>query len=384
MSDALADARIIVIGAGAVGSCVAYRLAQAGARVTIVERGYPGGATSGNSFAWLNAFGKFPRNYYRLNIDSIRAHRDLEWELNGNWLTLNGGLHWESPSGRSQFGDLAESLKRLQKWGARIDAYTPVELTRSIEPGLRLNSDEAETVYLIRDEGWIQPALMIRSLLHRAISEYGAQFVTGSVNEMPAPNGEVTGVVLESGERIPGDVVLIAGGPASAELASFAGATLPVETSYGILAVSAPAPAMIQRVTIAPDVSFRPDGGGRILATSEPLSSVPSQTEPSAGLAEVKELRDRIHELVPALQGVPFEAYRKGVRALPQDGYPIVGFDPDVNGLYYAVMHSGITLCAGVANLILDDLLDPEFDRLTQYRPERFALGRILQGPAGE
>ncbi|HQZ91098.1 MAG TPA: FAD-dependent oxidoreductase, partial [Thermomicrobiales bacterium] len=61
------DASIVIIGAGAVGSATAYRLAQAGAAVTVVERRFPGAGTSGSSFAWLNSFGKTPRDYHRLN-----------------------------------------------------------------------------------------------------------------------------------------------------------------------------------------------------------------------------------------------------------------------------------------------------------------------------
>ena len=47
--------KAIVIGAGSSGSAVAYRLAEAGASVTIVEGDRVGGGTSGISFAWTNA-----------------------------------------------------------------------------------------------------------------------------------------------------------------------------------------------------------------------------------------------------------------------------------------------------------------------------------------
>ena len=43
---------IIVVGAGCVGANVAYRLAERGARVTVLEAGAPGHGTSGATFAW--------------------------------------------------------------------------------------------------------------------------------------------------------------------------------------------------------------------------------------------------------------------------------------------------------------------------------------------
>jgi glycine/D-amino acid oxidase-like deaminating enzyme len=379
----LAGARVVVIGAGAVGTCAAYRLAQSGAQVMLVERNYPGGGTTGNSFAWLNAFGKFSRDYYRLRLDSIRAHRELESELNGRWLTLNGGLHWKSRSGRSQFDDVTDAVKRLRGWGARVDDYRPAELRRTVEFGLAIDEDDVDMVYVVENEGWLQPALMIQALLRRGVAEYGIQLATGSVVDLSHPDGGVAVVTLDSGAWLECDLVLVAAGPASAEVASLAGAALPVETSRGILAVTPPAPAPIQHVIIAPDISLRPDGGGRILATSEVLSSASADALPSAEMPEVEDLQRQLHALVPALRGVPFESYRKGVRVLPKDGYPIVGFDPDVPWLYYAVMHSGITLCAGIANHIVDDLVAPS-DALALYRQQRFVPGHVAVGATGE
>jgi hypothetical protein len=47
--------KTIVIGAGVMGASVAYRLAQAGAAVTVLEATRVGGGTSGISFAWTDA-----------------------------------------------------------------------------------------------------------------------------------------------------------------------------------------------------------------------------------------------------------------------------------------------------------------------------------------
>lgn len=379
MSAPIAGVRVVVIGAGAVGTCAAYRLAQAGAQVVLVERDYPGGGTSGNSFAWLNTFGTHSHDYYRLRDDAIRAHGALEAELAGRWLTLNGGLHWKSRAGQSQFGDLTEAVDRLRGWGVPVEEYEPAELVRTIEPALSLDSHELDIAYVVGNEGWLQPALMVQAVLHRGIAKYGLRLVTGSVVDLCESAGGIACVVLKSCRRLAADVVVLAGGPASAELATMAGAALPIDASYGILAVTAPAPAILRHVVIAPDVSLRPDGGGRILATSGALSNVAAEARPSAELPEMKELASRLQAVVPALRGVPFEAYRRGVRALPSDGYPIVGFDPDIRWLYHAVMHSGITLCAGVANHIVRDLSGfKESAELAPYRPARFASGRTL------
>ena len=67
---------VIVVGAGIVGSSVAYRLAQSGAKVSVLEADRIGGGTSGTSFAWTNSNGKTPRAYHDLRerfLDSFRA-----------------------------------------------------------------------------------------------------------------------------------------------------------------------------------------------------------------------------------------------------------------------------------------------------------------------
>ena len=73
-SDMPVSSEIVVVGAGSVGANVAYRLAQRGARVTVLDAGAPGGGTSSSSFAWLNAFRKTPRDYYDLNVASMAEH----------------------------------------------------------------------------------------------------------------------------------------------------------------------------------------------------------------------------------------------------------------------------------------------------------------------
>ena len=76
----MSNADIVVIGAGSVGANVAYRLAERGAKVTVLEAGAPGGGTSGTSFAWTNSFHKTPRDYHELNTASapqlVAVHAD--------------------------------------------------------------------------------------------------------------------------------------------------------------------------------------------------------------------------------------------------------------------------------------------------------------------
>ena len=99
--------RVVVVGAGIVGSAIAFHLARRGARVEVVESGRPGGGASGHSFAYLNSFGKEPESYHDLNRRSMdmwdRFARLLGAEVG---LTWGGKLSWESTE------EGAEELRR--------------------------------------------------------------------------------------------------------------------------------------------------------------------------------------------------------------------------------------------------------------------------------
>jgi glycine/D-amino acid oxidase-like deaminating enzyme len=140
----LKDARIVIIGAGAIGSVLSYRLAQAGASVTVVERHYPGWGTTGNTFAWLNSFGKTPRDYHRLNVRSMRDHLDLMRELDGEWAHFDGGLYWEHATNEAKTQKLQGTVKRLREPVAqdRADRSSPDNNDASIlqECGLNRHS----------------------------------------------------------------------------------------------------------------------------------------------------------------------------------------------------------------------------------------------------
>jgi glycine/D-amino acid oxidase-like deaminating enzyme len=63
-----------------------------------------------------------------------------------------------------------------------------------------------------------------------------------------------------------------------------------------------------------------------------------------------------------------------GLRPMPEDGKPVVGFAPDLPGLYLATMHSGVTLAAAVGRFAAMEILDgARIELLEPYRAERFA-----------
>src|SRR5579871_803460 len=173
-ADYLKGARIVVIGGGAVGAALTYRLAQAGARTVVVERNYAGSGTSGNSFAWLNGFSKSPRHYHRLNVMSIRDDQDLADELGGTWAHVDGALHWEPDDREVQADKIRKNVSQLREWGVRVDETSPEVVMRELEPDLLIDPDRVSTVYVVPREGWLEGITMAHRVIHAAITRYGA------------------------------------------------------------------------------------------------------------------------------------------------------------------------------------------------------------------
>lgn len=378
-SEFLRGARIVVIGAGAVGAVTAYRLAQAGAAVTVVERRYPGSGTTRNSFAWTNSFGKTPRHYHRLNARSIRDHEDLARELDGDWYHLDGGLQWTHASDEDQGQRLKQTVSRLRSWGYRVETLSPERVMREMEPDLFIDPDRVEEVFYTPHEGWVNGIGLAHGAIRAALRRYSARLVNDVVVGLDGPQGAVDSVKLAGGETLPADVVINAAGPDAARIAAMAAIDLPIRRQPGFLIVTEPAPIMLKAIVHSPETNAHADGGSRLLLHRDDYDERAESEEPVNVSDPLCQLAvDNASAILPGLRGIRAEGTRLGVRPMPKDGHPIVGFEPEVTGLYELVMHSGITLSAVMGLLVTEDLIGTEPPELAPYRPERFTTGKPL------
>ena len=372
-SDYLRDSKIIIIGAGVVGAALAYRLSQAGAQVTTVERRYPGSGTTSNSFAWLNSFDKPPRHYHRLNIQSIRDHQDLEDELNGDWVHLDGGIHWEHADDEQHVKQMRTRMKALREWGVRVDTTTPEVVMREVEPDLWIDPEKVSEVFVCPREGVLDAVAMTHGVLHGAMLRYGAQFVKGTVTGLKGASGSVNTVVLEDGRELSGDVIVNAAGPDANRVAALAGVSIAMGHTLGFTLVTPPAPICLKHLAHSPEATFRPEGAGRLIIRNRDIDGhLVDPTPLPADSPLVRDVMERARLVVPGLAEIEPVQIKTGIRPMPKDGRSIVGFEPSVSGLYTLVTHSGITLSARLALLVTEELAGGDTTELEPYRPDRF------------
>lgn len=357
---------IVVVGAGCVGASVAYRLAERGARVTVLEGGAPGGGTSRASFAWTNSFGKTPRDYHDLNVSSMEEHAALAKELGGGpWLHQDGALAWDDTA--AGLKRLEETVERLAAWGYPVARIAPRE-ARTLEPDLHIAPHVIEVIWT-PSEGYVEVVPFIGALLAHA-TRHGASVrsgvrVTGVIRE----GSRVRGVRTEAGDHVEADVVVDCAGVAAGEIARLAGISLVLDGVPGRLVYTGPVATTLRRPIHAPGVHFRPDGGGRLVLAEGAHDHVwKDGVEPWPAERSLAAVAAHL----PALAGATVEATRIGVRPMPRDERPLVGGIPGLDGFYVVVSHSGVTLGPLWGRIAAAELLDGITDpRLAPYRPAR-------------
>lgn len=368
---------IIVIGAGVVGASVALRLAQGGAKVTVIEAGNVGGGTSSSTFAWVNAHDKSPRGYHDLNIAGMAAHRLLAKELDGDWYHESGCLEWRSPAGRDAH---VANVGRLLGWGydARwITADQAVGLVPSIDPAAIGDAPVA----LFPEEGWVDTTSYVRGLLAAATS-LGATVVTETrVTGAVWAGRKVVGVRTENGTSFPADMVVNcmgrwADGPALPEVLR-----IPMDPSYGLLVYVRAPDIRLDRVLFTPRCHIRPDSSGRLLVCrNDAIHALGPDAVIHAAMPEATDLIREASRVIPALASARADDVRLGIRAIPADGLPAIGPVPGIDGYYVAIMHSGVTLAPAIGSMVAAELLDegPQA-ALAMFRPGRLLSSEVAQ-----
>lgn len=363
-------ASIIVIGAGVIGASVAYRLAQGGASVTVLEATRIGAGTSGASFAWVNSHGKTPRAYHDLNVAGMKAHAALRDEFAATpWLHLNGSLEWADEAGQEE---QRQRFERLRDWGYAAEWISAAQL-RELAPDIDPAAVGDAPVAWFPEEGWVDPVVYAQAML-AAARRLGARVDIGArVAQVELRSGRVTGVTMADGRTLGADLVVNCTGR-WADGFDPPALRIPLAPTAGLLAFTPPVAVGLERLLKAPGCDIRPDGAGRLLICRNDDEFDPATApRPSVDLPEMRELLRHARAILPAIGPVELEAVRLGIRALPRDSYSAVGPLPQIEGYYAAVTHSGVTLAAFLGAAVADEVLRgavrPE---LATFRPARF------------
>lgn len=368
-----------MVGAGSIGSCVALRLAEQGALVTIVDAQAPAQGLSAHSFGWVNALNNGCDPYFELSVESLRAHERLAAVTEGQrWFFRHGNLQWaHSAEGARQMTAVANSYKARGYPVEEVD----VELAlRELQPGLSLRGIAEPLIFYPAD------AHVVSDRFVAAVQErgrrLGVELVTGNSVIGFLGSDRVSGVVLTSGERIEADVVVSCAGRGTTDLLACVGAEVPLKeptdaNAMGLLLRTSPVPIRVDRVLHAPNLSIRPHSGDRLILHCHDVDDDINPGYPDLaeqGRNAVPQILARLANVLPgtADAGVAAEDVYIATRPMPADGMSVIGWVPGVDSLYVVVSHSGLTLAPVFGEIVAQEIIGEPSALAAAFRPERF------------
>ena len=411
-----ADKRVVVIGAGIVGSSCALWLQQCGFEVILVDRDEPGAGTSSGNACTIADYACIPVNnpslFYRLpammlssdsplHVDIGFALRELPWMLQflrnctpdrvQHITTLLAQLLARSHEGLQPLIDITDSESQLvrdghltvyrdekeyrsakddnrkrKQLGVQFEELSSAEI-RELEPALKLDFYKGlltEHVARVRD-----PQTLVERFVSHLTSN-GGTFKTASVQRVMTQRDHID-VQLADGEILRAGQIVIAGGAFSAQLQGTGIEHLPLGTERGYHLQFEQIETPLKRIVSWSDAGFYAvprDKGIRLAGTVEIAGLKPESNQ--------KRL-DYIHRRGKQMLDLPEQPSSTwlGFRPTLPDSLPVIGHSPLDNRILLAFghQHLGLTL-AGITGKLISELAqqNPTSVDLTPFRASRF------------
>jgi glycine/D-amino acid oxidase-like deaminating enzyme len=366
---------VVVIGGGIVGTSAAAFLAEAGARVTLVEReGLASGASGANSGVVQHPFDPILAALYRETLAQYR-------ELSAAGL---GFVLGDEPVGLLYLSRDEAAVRQVD----RSLAVAFPELDREVVTGPALQALEP----------WVAPDLAaclvgIGFPVQPAASTYayatlaerrGVHVRLGRSATLDQRGDAVVGVVVD-GQHIGSDAVVVAAGPWTPELVDPSRRWQPIRQRWGVV-VETELPGGPGHVLEEAEIGAAIGTEG---AADADVELIDFSLVPLAGVASVgstflarepdpadwvERILTRATAFVPSLADAPIRGTRSCARPQSADGRPLIGHAPGQRGLFVCAGHGswGISTGPASARLVVDLVLGREPAIPAELGPARF------------
>jgi glycine cleavage system aminomethyltransferase T/glycine/D-amino acid oxidase-like deaminating enzyme len=364
--------RVVIIGAGVVGSALADELTERGwTDVTVVDQGplfTPGGSSShAPGLVFQTNPSKTMTELATYTVSKLSA-----LTLDGQWCFRQvGGL--EVATTEARWHDLKRKHGLATSWGVEGALLTPAECV-ALHP--LLSVEKILGGFHVPTDGLAKAVRAVEAQARRAI-ERGARFLgEHTVTGVGQEDGRVTGVETSRG-FIPADVVVCAAGFWGPRVGEMAGLTIPLLPLAHQYAKTGPVPAMAGVNDLVLEASrpilrhqdqdlYYREHGDRIgigyyghrpmpadlgrLGTEMPsvLDFTPGDFEPA--------WRESV-DLLPGLAATSVEEGMNGIFSFTADGFPLIGEHRELAGFWVAEA-VWVTHSAGVARALAQWLVD--------------------------
>lgn len=380
-------ADVVIIGAGIVGSSVAYHLTEAGCgNVLVIERETRQGlGSTGKSMGGVRAQFATEVNI-RMSLYSIPFFAAFE-EATGHPSGYKSHGYLFVATSRRHLDYLEANYARQVALGLRgVERLRPEDILRMVP---QLRSDDIVGGSFCPTDGFVDPHSVMVGFMARAV-ERGATLWKGTeVTGIEVDSRGVAGVATTNG-TVATRAVVNAAGPWAAQVAHLAGVDLPVVPLRRMLVPTEPFPGLPERLPMVIDMTtgfhFRPEGVGLLLAWNDPEETPGFKTHFDPEFVE--KILTRAADRVPCFADLAVDPRRgwAGLYEVSPDHHAILGPAPGVPGLFFAngfsghgVMHSPAT-----GRILSEWILDgqPRLLDASGLTASRFAEGRLLEETA--
>jgi glycine/D-amino acid oxidase-like deaminating enzyme len=390
---------VVVIGGGVIGTAVAYYLAEGGADVALIERGFLASGTSGATMANLSLHNSMPGPDWDFTMTSLSIYKDLarSLKIDFEFRTTSSLMLIENMQ------DIGWAEKRvITQREAGLDVEF-VQQERLKEIDNTVADDIAGAIYC-RASARLNPFLFCRALIDSATDHGAIIYDHTEVRTVQVKNGRVAGVDTDKG-RIFCDTLVDAAGSLADQIAFIGGTYIPVVRSRGVLIVTERVPylggvevkgectegasgrtkvkcteggsgsldlnSLRSRYDIHMVYSQTATGNcliGRSEAIDEDGESRKSDLEAAIGISQ------RAVRFIPSLSQISVIRTFTGVRPFSPDGMPILGEVKEPRGFVAACGFGDNGFITGVAGarLVALSILDKAVRISEAFTPDRF------------
>lgn len=365
---------VVVLGAGVIGMSVAWRAAEAGLAVTLVDPAPGGGASfaAAGMLAPITEASYGEEDLLKLNLQGARAYPAFIAELEERSRRTAGYRRCGTLMVAADWDDMAvvEDLHRYHReLGLPVARLSGAEC-RDLEPAL---SRRVRGGLLVEDDHEVDNQALLTALLD-ACRVAGISIVTERTTGIRLQSGRVAGVETRSG-LVPAGAVVVCLGAWSGSLEGLPReASIPVRPVKGQLVhlTTREEPALFSRNIRTPEVYLVSRGDGRMVvgATVEEMGFDLTVT---AGA--VRDLLESAYEVLPGIVEAGFVGAVAGLRPALPDNKPAVG-PGTIDGLVWATGHyrNGVLLAPVTATAIAAFLASGEMPQeMAAFAATRFA-----------
>jgi len=351
-----ADADVLIIGGGLVGSAVALGIAERGARVIMLDEGDRAfRAARGNAgLVWYQGKGQGMRRYQEWSLEATHLWPEFAERLHH----LTGiDVSYQKPGGLSLcLGEEGfESRKNLMeqiRQEAAAHAYDCEMLDRKtvqeLLPNIRLGDTVVGASYSVHD-GHVNPLSLLRAL-HAGVKRAGGLYYPGHSVFNINRKGKVF-VVQTPLQSFSAPKLVIAAGNGTGRLAKAVGMHIPVAPEKGqVLVTERTRPCLPM-----PCHSFRQTAEGSfLLGSSQENMGYDIQTKPKV----IQNIADRAKKTLPMLAGLRIVRCWAALRVMTPDKMPIYEESESYPKAFAIALHSGVTLASLHASKVVQWVLE--------------------------